>query len=165
MKTLLRALGRIAILALLFVIGSIVYSTWHGYMRWYFRVDGQVLVDGQKTTGHLHANTDKTILLLTRTDGSRPETYLVSLGPTKTIIDCGEWHPLRFLPIPIGDQSPPVLGSTSTPQKSTIHQLRQPPQPDETSSSSPPSPARKSEHSGKRGCPTLVAPFATGWGF
>ena len=117
MKTLLRALGRIAILALLFVIVSIVYSTWRGYIRWYFRVDGQVLVNGQKTTGYLHANTDKTILLLTRTDDSRPETYLVSLGPTKTIIDCGEWHPLRFLPFPVGHSNPPCLAFAIDPTK------------------------------------------------
>ncbi|HKV81878.1 MAG TPA: hypothetical protein VJP02_27270 [Candidatus Sulfotelmatobacter sp.] len=107
MKTFFHALGRIAFLALLLAVGAIVYSTWRGYIRWYFRVDGQVLVDGQKTTGYLHTNTGKTILLLTRTDNSRPETYLVSLGPTKTIIDCGEWHPLRFLPFPIGDLNPP----------------------------------------------------------
>ena len=117
MKTLLRALGRIAILALLFVIVSMVYSTWHGYMRWYFRVDGQVLINGQKTTGYLHANTDKTILLLTRADDSRPETYLVSLGPTKTIIDCGEWHPLRFLPFPFGHANPPCSAFTIDPAK------------------------------------------------
>lgn len=96
-----------AVIAALLLVAAIVYSTWRGYTRWYFRVDGQVLVNGQKTTGYLHANTDKTILLLTRTDDSRPETYLVSLGPTKTIIDCGEWHPLRFLPFPIGDLNPP----------------------------------------------------------
>lgn len=96
-----------AVIAALLLVAAIVYSTWRGYTRWYFRVDGQVLVNGQKTTGYLHANTDKTILLLTRTDDSRPETYLVSLGPTKTIIDCGEWHPLRFLPFPIGGLNPP----------------------------------------------------------
>jgi hypothetical protein len=107
MKNFLRALGRMAVIAVLFLLAAIVYSTWYGYTRWYFRVDGQVLVNGQKTTGYLHANTDKTILLLTRTDDSRPETYLVSLGQTKTVLDCGEWHPLRFLPFPIGDLNPP----------------------------------------------------------
>lgn len=107
MKSFLRALGRIAFLALMLAVGAIVYSTWRGYMRWYFRVDGQVLVNGHKTTGYLHANTDKTILLLTRTDDSRPETYLIFLGPKKTVFDCAEWHPLRFLPTPIGDLNPP----------------------------------------------------------
>jgi hypothetical protein len=117
MKTFLRVLGRIAVIAALFLVAAIVYSTWRGYTRWYFRVDGQVLVNGQKTPGYLHANTDKTILLLTRTDDSRPETYLVSLGRTKTIIDCGEWHPLRFLPFPIGDLSLPCSGFNIDPAK------------------------------------------------
>jgi hypothetical protein len=115
MKTFLRALGRIALLGLLLAVGAIGYSTWRGYIRWYFRVDGQVLINGQKTTGYLHANTDKTILLLTRTDDSRPETYLVFLGPTKTVFDCGELHPLRFLPTPIGDLNPPCPGITVDP--------------------------------------------------
>jgi hypothetical protein len=117
MKNFLRALGRMAVIAVLFMVASIVYSTWRGYIRWYFRVDGQVLVNGQKTTGYLHANTDKTILLLTRTDDSRPETYLVSLGPTKSVFDCGEWHPLRFLPFPIGDLSHPCSAFTIDPAK------------------------------------------------
>jgi len=107
MKKLLRALGILAFLALVFVAGSLTYSTWRGYTQWYFRVNGQVIVNGQKTTGYLHANTNKTSLMLTRTDDSRPETYLVSLGLTKTVFDCGEWHPLRFLPLPIGDLNPP----------------------------------------------------------
>ena len=45
MNKLLRALGVIAFLALLCVVASVAYSTWHGYIRWYFRVDGQVVVD------------------------------------------------------------------------------------------------------------------------
>ena len=59
----------------------------------------------------------KTILLLTRTDDSRPETYLVSLGPRKTVFDCGEWHPLRFLPFPVGDVNPPCTIFTVDPTK------------------------------------------------
>lgn len=117
MKNFLRALGRIAFLALLLVVGSVVYSTWRGYIRWFFRVDGQVLVNGHETTGYLHANTDKTLLLLTRTDDSRPETYLVSLGPTKTVFDCGEWHPLRFLPLSVGHVNLPCSAFTVDPTK------------------------------------------------
>jgi hypothetical protein len=107
MKKLLRALGAIAFLGLLLVAGSLAYSTWRGYIGWYFRVNGQVVVDGRATSGYLHANSEKSILLLTRTDDSRPETYLVSLGPAKTVFDCGEWHPLRFLPFPVRDVNPP----------------------------------------------------------
>lgn len=100
-------MGVVAVLALLFVVGSSAYSTWRGYMLCYFRVNGQVIVDGQTTSGYLHANTDKTLLILTRTDDTRPESYLISLGPTKTSFDCGEAHPLPFLPFPVGDLNPP----------------------------------------------------------
>ena len=117
LKNFLRALGRIALLALLLAVASILYSTWRGYIRWYFRVDGQVLVNGQETTGYLHANTEKSILLLTRTDDSRPETYLVTLGPTKTAFDCRQWHPLRFLPFPAGHENPPCSAFTIDPLK------------------------------------------------
>ena len=79
MKKLIRALGVIVFLALLFAAASIAYSTGRGYISWYFRVTGQVVVNGHETSGYVHANSEKTILLLTRTDDSRPETYLISL--------------------------------------------------------------------------------------
>jgi len=117
MRIFLRTLGRLASLAVLLIVGALVYSSWRGYTRWYFRVDGQVLVNGHETAGYLHTNTDKTLLLLTRTDDSHPETYLVSLGPTKTILDCGDWHPLRFLPFPVGHANPPCAAFTVDPTK------------------------------------------------
>ena len=122
MKKLLRALGVIVSLALLFAVGSLAYSTWRGTISWYIRVDGQVVVNARETSGYLHANSQKTILLLTRTDDSRPETYLVSLGPTRTVFDCGDWHPVRFLPFPVADVNPPCTGSNVDPAK-----LRDPP--------------------------------------
>ena len=89
---------------------ALIYSTATGHTTWYFRVDGHVSVDGQLTTGYLHANTERTILLVTRTDAEKPETYLISLGKTKEIFDCGEWHPMRFLPLPVGDLTPTCPG-------------------------------------------------------
>jgi hypothetical protein len=115
-------MGVVAFLALLFAVGSIAYSTWRGYTHWYFRVNGQVVVDGHKTSGYLHANPDKTLLILTRTDDTRVESYLVSLGPTKTVFDCGDWHPLRFLPFPVGDVNPPCTVFSVDPAK-----IRDPP--------------------------------------
>jgi hypothetical protein len=116
-KNLAQALGVVLLLALLIVVASLSYSTWHGYIGWYFRVDGQVIVNARETSGYLHANSRKTILLVTRTDDSRLETYLVSLGPTKTVFDCGDWHPLRFLPFPVGDVNPPCAVFTVDPAK------------------------------------------------
>jgi len=106
MKTLLKVLGWLVLGAVLMVAGAALYSTWKGYTTWYFRVNGRVMVDGHETTGYMHANTQRTILLLTRADGPRKETYLVPLGQGSTIFDCGEWHPVRFLPIAIGDLNP-----------------------------------------------------------
>jgi hypothetical protein len=117
MKKLLRLLGVIVVLALLLAVGSLAYSTWRGTISWYFRVNGQVAVNGRQTSGYLHANSEKTILLLTRTDDSRPETYLVSLGPTKTVFDCGDWHPVRFLPFPVAAVNPPCTASNVDPAK------------------------------------------------
>jgi hypothetical protein len=122
MKKVLRSLGSIVFLALIFVAGSLAYSTWRGYIGWYFLVNGQVVVNGRETTGYLHANTDKTLLMLTRTDDSQPETYLVSLGPERAVVDCGEWHPLRFLPFPVGHVNSPCSFFTVDPAK-----LRDPP--------------------------------------
>jgi hypothetical protein len=106
MKKLLRIVGGLSLAGVLVVAGAVLYSTVRGSMTWYFRVNGRVTVDGHKTTGYMHANTQRTILLLTRTDGGRPETYLVPLGERRAIFDCGDWHPVRFLPIAIGDLSP-----------------------------------------------------------
>ena len=117
MKKLLRALGVILLVGLLFAAGSLAYSTWRGTISWYLRVVGQVVVNGRETSGYLHANSQKTILLLTRTDDSRPETYLFSLGLTKTVLDCGDWHPVRFLPFPVANVNPPCTVSNVDPAK------------------------------------------------
>jgi hypothetical protein len=117
MKKVIRALGVILFVGLLFAVGSLAYSTWRGTISWYFRVDGQVAVNARETSGYLHANSQKTILVLTRTDDSRPETYLISLGPTKTVSDCGDWHPVRFLPFPVANANPPCTVLTVDPAK------------------------------------------------
>jgi hypothetical protein len=74
-------------------------------------------VDGHETAGYLHANLKRTVLLLTRTDGKRAETYLVHLSDM-TMVDCGDWNPPRFLPAvigvtKIGDANPPCAATTS----------------------------------------------------
>jgi len=116
MKRLFRFLGSLIFLALL-LAGAMWYSTAKGYTTWYFRVSGQVTVDGHNTSGYLHANTERTLLLLTRTDEAKPETYLISLVHRKLIFDCGGWHPIRFFPMPIGDLNPPCSFFTVDPAK------------------------------------------------
>ena len=71
MKDFLRALGAFVFLAVLLLAGATWYSTARGYTRWYLRVNGQVVVNGEKTTGYMHADPQRTLLMLTRTDGLR----------------------------------------------------------------------------------------------
>jgi hypothetical protein len=77
------------------------------------------LVNGRATAGYLHANTKKTLLLLTRTDDPKPETYLVFLEreAKMQVLDCGEFHPLRFLPFPVGHLNPPCSVFSGEPVK------------------------------------------------
>lgn len=107
MKRLLGIVGLLFFAVAVLSVILLAYSTAKGYTRWYFRVDGLVTIDGRQSSGYLHANTQKTILLLTRTDEKRPETYLIPLGEEKTVLDCGDWHPVRLLPFPVGHFNPP----------------------------------------------------------
>jgi hypothetical protein len=117
MKKVLRALGWVVFALSISAVGSVVYAAANGRLVWYFRVNGEVTLNGEKTSGYLHANTHRTILLITRTDRSRPETYLVTLQGLKTVVDCGEWHPIRFLPVPVGDVNPPCTVFTVDPAR------------------------------------------------
>ena len=94
--------GSIALAGLLLGVFALLYSTVMGSTTWYFRINGEVLVDGRPTTGYMQANAGRTILLITRTDGTNAETYLVPVAAGKPILDCGEWHPIRFFPNVVG---------------------------------------------------------------
>jgi hypothetical protein len=66
-------------------------------------------------------------LLITRTDGNRPETYLVTLAANGPILDCGAWHPIRFLPNVVGDLNARCLamkvkpaGGSDSPPRTTL---------------------------------------------
>lgn len=115
MSKVLRTLGWIAFAALVLAASGVVYSTVTGRLVWYFRVDGVVTIDGQKSGGYLHTNTQRTILLITRTDGSRPETYLVIVQGRNTVKDCGDWHPVRLLPFAVGNANPLCAVATVNP--------------------------------------------------
>jgi len=106
MNKALRILGQLILAGAIVFAVAIAYSTAKGYTTWFFRVNGSVTVDRHPTSGYMHTNAHRTILLVTRTDGSRPETYLVPLSDSKLILDCGAWHPVRFLPNPVGDLNP-----------------------------------------------------------
>ena len=109
MKGFVRACGTIALSVLLVISGLLLYSTLRGRTVWYVRLNGDVTVNGDKTTGYMHRSSRIKVLLITRTDEARPETYWVSLGAGKLMLDCGNWHPLRSLPFPIGDLNTPCI--------------------------------------------------------
>lgn len=115
MNKALRILGSVILAGILLLATAVAYSTVKGNAAWYFRVNGSVTVDGHATGGYMHANTERTVLLITRTDGSRPETYLVPLSSSKTIHDCGAWHPVRFLPNVVGELNPHCSGMDAPP--------------------------------------------------
>ena len=90
MKRVVRIIGSLVLLVVVILVVAMVFSTAKGYTIWYFRVNGSVMVDGRETSGYMHANTHRDILLITRTDGSRPETYLVPVASGKPVLDCGK---------------------------------------------------------------------------
>lgn len=103
MRKLTQILAALLSIGLAVVAVGLAYSTVKGYTTWYFRMSGVVTVDGHETSGYLHASADRTILLVTRTDGKKAETYLVPVAGRAAIWDCGEWTPVRFFPNPVGD--------------------------------------------------------------
>jgi hypothetical protein len=115
MGKILHLLGHAILGSALVLAMAVVYSTAKGRATWYFRVNGSVTVDGCPTGGYMHANTGRTVLLITRTDGTRPETYLVTLAAGGPILDCGAWHPIRFLPNVVGDLSSRCLAMKVKP--------------------------------------------------
>lgn len=117
MRKLLRVLGWIVFLCVLLIAFAIVYSTAKGNVEWYFRVNGVVTVNGQKSAGYLHANTKRTFLFLTRTDEVRPETYLIPVREARGVTDCGDWYPPRFLPFPMGGGDMPPCAPFPDPAK------------------------------------------------
>ena len=105
LKRLAKLLGALLILSAVGVVILLVYSTIAGTTQWFFRVNGNVTVNGRETSGYIHANTLRTFLFVTTTDVRKPETYVVPLISIK-MWDCGSWHPIRFLPTPVGAWHP-----------------------------------------------------------
>src|SRR5215469_5343808 len=65
--------GSIALAVPLPGVFRLLYPTVKGSRTWYFRVNGQVLVDGRQSLGYMHANVDRTIRLIPVMGGGNPE--------------------------------------------------------------------------------------------
>jgi hypothetical protein len=83
-----------------------IYSTTHGYTTWWFWRNATVTVNGNPN-GFLHRPLNGSVLILTRTDTSPHQSYLMSLTGTKFLIHCGEWSAPRWPVFPVGDVNPP----------------------------------------------------------
>ena len=110
LKKVRKVLGWLVIVVALVCAVLLVHSTMAGTTEWFLRVKGRVIVNGHENSGYIHANTRRTFLFVTTTDGQKPETYVVPLISIK-MWDCGEWNPIRFLPTAIG----PLHSSCSLP--------------------------------------------------
>ena len=93
----------------LVVAAGLWYSTARGYRTWWFRSDGCVAVDGLRS-GYLHRNSAHSAVIITRTDLSPAQSYLVGLSDRHWLIHCGDWHAPNFVAFPIGDVNPPCSG-------------------------------------------------------
>jgi len=102
------ALKIIVAMAVLFtglgIYAAFVYPTTHGYMRWWFESSASVTVDA---SGYAHINSDHSAIIITRTDSSPKQSYLVSLSGQRALIYCGQWHAPRLIAFPIGHVNPP----------------------------------------------------------
>ena len=58
---------------------------------------------------YLHRNSENLGVIITRTDSSPHQSYLVGLTGKTRLTHCGDWYAPRFPAFPIGDVNPPCL--------------------------------------------------------
>ena len=103
----------LAALALTFLILPLAYSTAHGYTTWWFTAHGRVTVKGA-SNGFIHRSSDWGAVIITRTDTSPRQSYLVSLHGGRNLIHCGQWSVPHFPVFGIGDVNPPCVPYSAT---------------------------------------------------
>jgi hypothetical protein len=107
MRRLRKIVSEAVLAFLLLIVVAVAYSTMSGYTTWWVPVaTGHVAVNGVRS-GYLHRTSRYSALIITRTDVSPAQSYLVGLSERPEVIHCGRWHAPRFFPFPIGDVSPP----------------------------------------------------------
>ena len=94
------------------IAGGLTYSTLHGYMVWWLWSNGSVAVDGNRH-GYIHINKQQSAVIITRTDSTPRQSYLVALSGRRWMIHCGEWYAPRFPDFPVGDVNPPCSISSN----------------------------------------------------
>jgi hypothetical protein len=101
------------VLAILVAI-LLTYSTSRGYTQWWLMSGGNVMINGVRG-GYLHTNPSHSVVMITRTDLRRHQSYMVQFSGSRFMIYCGDWHAPRIPAFPIGDVNPPCMGFLDDP--------------------------------------------------
>ena len=109
---MLRALGFAILIVVLLIVGFLSLETAHGRIGWLVWSPSRVTVNGTPN-GYVHTCAARSFVIVTRTDGKRRQSYLISLRERHFLIHCGDWVAPR-LPIFAmgGDVNPPCSGFT-----------------------------------------------------
>jgi hypothetical protein len=100
-----------------FLVIPLAYSTARGYTQWWLMSGGHVTVNGVRA-GYMHTNWSHSAVMITRTDSSSKQSYLVRISGEEFVgpmVYCGDWHAPRVPAFPIGDVNPPCMGILDGP--------------------------------------------------
>jgi hypothetical protein len=109
----LKFLVCLALLPIILVALLMVHDTVEGRIGWFVLSPANVIVDGVPQSGYLHRARNRPFFLLTRTDDTKRHTYLVTLGPERHVIDCGDWSTGRWWSVPMGGNVNPPCSAFS----------------------------------------------------
>jgi hypothetical protein len=102
----------------LFAAALLTFSTARGHTQWWLISGGRVAVDGVRG-GYLHTSWSRPFVVITRTDSTRAQSYLVRLSGSaefsEGITYCNNWHAPRLPAFPMGDVNPPCTGFLDDP--------------------------------------------------
>lgn len=107
--------GRGLLAFLLLVILAVGYSTTQRHATWWRRVPNAAIAVNGIRAGYLHQNCTHSRVIITRTDLSPPQSYLVDISDRRWLIHCGDWHAPKFVIFPIGHVNAPcsIFGNDS----------------------------------------------------
>ena len=107
-RRLLRFLWVVLFASFLLTVVAVAYSSTYGYTIWWLRVPrGYVAVNGVRS-GYVHKSLGHSSVIITRTDLSPPQSYLVGLSEDRRgLVHCGRWRAPDFFVFLIGDVNPP----------------------------------------------------------
>jgi hypothetical protein len=85
-----------------------IARAYFGNTSYFFIVPGaRLYADGEPVSGWLHRGAKRRSFILTRSDGSRTESFYIAMPNEKGawILSCGDWAAPRFPLVALGDYS------------------------------------------------------------